>query len=123
MPPRQRAQMVKRPTVADDGARDQTVADAAVAEVIDPRKEIAVEFDDHIYRYKRKRLESVQFRLRLQKNHDAEAMEWLLGPIQFAEFLDRSADEDGCTDPDTYTGFIDALFEGVGAGNSSRSSR
>lgn len=118
MPPRQRAQVVKRtlPTPTPE-------ADAAVNEVIDPKKMISVDFNDHIYTFKRKRAESVQFRLRLQKLHDVEAMEWLLGPEQFDEFMEHTADEDGCTTAETYAEFIDALFQELGAGNSSRSSR
>lgn len=123
-----KAQMVKttqrrtaqRQVIEDDkteDTRDGAAADAAVAEVVDPKGTISFSFGDRIYTYKRKRVEAVQFRLALQKREDAAAIEWLLGVAQFAQFLDENTDDDGCTSAEIYEKFVEAIFEGLGTGN------
>jgi len=107
-------------TIVEDTSetpRDTKASDAAVAEVINPKGTISFKFGDRVYTYKRKRVESVQFRLALQKREDVAAIEWLLGPIQFSQFLDEHTDEDGCTTAEVYGEFIDAVFEELGTGN------
>lgn len=124
-----KAQMVKtgtrrapqRRVINDDTPpapeRDDKAADAAVNEVIDPKGVINFRYDGRVYTYKRKRVESVQFRLALQKREDVAAVEWLLGPLQFNQFLEEHTDDDGCTSAEVYAEFIDAVFEGLGTGN------
>jgi len=97
---------------------DTSAADAAVAEVIDDKAIATVDFADAVFTFKRKRIDSVQFRLQMQKNRDAAAIEWLLGQRQFARFLAATEDEDGCTPEQTYLDFVSAIGAAVGAGNS-----
>lgn len=97
-------------------SKEKTASDAAVAEVTE--RVVSVPFDGKTYSFKRKRIDSVQFRLAMQKRRDAVAVEWLLGPVMFADFLEATADEDGCTTDEVFAEFIDAIGTAVGAGNS-----
>jgi len=90
----------------------------AVDAVIDPKITMSFEFNGSVYTFKRKRLDATQFRLPMQKGFNEVATEWLLGPQQFALFLSRNLDEDGCTPSSVFYEFIDALGEELGTGNS-----
>lgn len=100
-------------------AKDTTNDTApAVAEVIDPKDSITVTFNDHTYSFKRKRLGSAQFRLRMQKGFNETAIEWLMGPRAFAQFLNDNMDEDGCTTQEVFFDFVDVIGKELGTGNS-----
>jgi len=106
------------PSKAKTDVSDTATADTAVAEIIDSKESVSVEFAGAVFTFKRKRINSVQFRVQMQKYRDAAAIEWLLGASQFARFLAATEDEDGCTPEDTYLDFVAAIGAAVGAGNS-----
>jgi hypothetical protein len=93
-------------------------ATGAIDAVIDPKLDMSFEFNGHVYTFKRKRLDATQFRLPMQKGFNEAATEWLLGPPQFALFLSRNLDEDGCTPSSVFYEFIEALGQELGTGNS-----
>jgi hypothetical protein len=99
-----------------DPPEDKT-ADLAVV-VIDPKTMVSLPFKGKVYTFKRKRIEAVQFRKRMQQRLDADAVEWLLGEQQFDRLMEDTADEDGCTSVEVWGEFFDALGEAVGTGNS-----
>jgi hypothetical protein len=103
------------PTKVKDRTDD---AAPAVAEADAGPRMLSVEFAGHSYEFKAKRLDSVQFRLLMQKDRVVPAVEFLLGTTQFAAFMSRSADEDGDTELTVFYDLVEKIGEAVGAGNS-----
>lgn len=107
-----------------DDKVDTSAADAAVAETVaKPADLIEFEFEGATYSFRRKRLNSVTFRLAIQRGNDVVALEYLLGAEQFNSLVEANADEDGDMDRDQLRGVYDALSDAAGSGKSSTSSR
>lgn len=118
--------MVEKPTkktaesvAADKEAEAAEAIAAAVEEATAPEDGVlSFEFRDETFTFKRKRIDAMQFRLPMQKGHDAEATEWLLGDLQYRRFLSLTMDEDGCTSLEDYFDLLTQVGKAVGGPNS-----
>lgn len=70
------------------------------------------------FSFKRKRVDSVQFRRLMQERRDIVALEYLFGLPKFNEILAAMADDDGETSEADYRTIWNAVNEAVGSGNS-----
>lgn len=95
--------------VADLDADENTIARGVIASTNGT--------GDVEFTFKKKRIDSVQFRRLMQRRADILAIEFLVGPLTLDRMLIALADEDGETPESGWGAIWQAINEAVGEGN------